>query len=129
MQRIIFFDGDCNLCDSTVTSLFNIDKKHDFFFASLQSETAKNLLKSPDESPDSIVYYENGKSYFRSVAVIKILIQLGGSYRILGRFLSRVPRGMLDFFYKIIAKNRYRLFGKRPACRIPSADERAYFLD
>ncbi|MCC2678807.1 MAG: yuxK [Pseudobdellovibrio sp.] len=129
MQRIIFFDGVCNLCDSVVSRVFKIDKKHKFLFASLQSEAAQRLLKKQDFEKDSIVYFEDGHCYYEADAVLKILQDLGGGYRFFAGVLRIFPRSFRDWIYRKVAKNRYQLFGKKSQCRMASANEKAYFLD
>lgn len=128
MQRIIFFDGVCNLCDSVVSKLFKIDKNHRFYFSSLQSETAKKLLKKQDLAKNSIVYFEEGQTYYFADAVIKIFLELGGAYKFAAMILGALPPLISNFMYKIIAQNRYRLFGQKAQCRLPSTAEKAYFL-
>ncbi len=128
MQRIIFFDGVCNLCDSAVSKVFKIDKNHKFLFASLQSETAQKHLKKQDFEKDSIVYFEAGKSFYFSDAVIEILKVLGGGYLILASVIGLFPKAFRDFIYRKVAANRYRIFGKKAECRLPSETEKSYFL-
>jgi predicted DCC family thiol-disulfide oxidoreductase YuxK len=129
MQRIIFFDGDCNLCDVFVSTLFKIDKKHLFLFAPLNSKTAKSLLKNPDLRPDSVIYYEDGNSYELARAILNIFNRLGGIYSVIAFVMKLIPMFLLDYFYKKIAANRYRWFGKKPICRVPNSGEKPYFLD
>lgn len=128
MQRIIFFDGDCNLCDSVVSRVFKIDKNHKFLFASLQSKTAQNLLKKQDFESDTIVYFDGENPYYFSTAVLKILLELGGIYRIFSLTLAVLPTSVRDWLYKKVAANRYRIFGKKAACRMPLDSEKPYFL-
>ena len=129
MQRIIFFDGHCVLCDGFVSRVFKIDKKHIFNFASLQSESGAKLLSQQDLGSDSVVYFENKQTYTRSAAVLRILFQLGGFYTLLSLVFSVLPTGFRDWLYNKIAKNRYRIFGFNEVCRIPTDEEKAYFLN
>lgn len=129
MQRIIFFDGVCNLCDLVVSRVFKIDKNHRFLYASLQSETARKLLKTGDIAKDSIVFYEAGKTYYYADAVIRILNTLGGVYRLISWILRVFPRPLRDFAYRLVAANRYRLFGQKAECRLATEAEKDYFLD
>lgn len=129
MKRIIFFDGYCNLCNSTVNFLFKIDKNHIFHFSSLQSKTAAQELPKQDLGLDTIVLLVNSDRSYRSTAILRIFYELGGGYTILAMMLSIVPVTIRDWFYNIIAKNRYNLFGKKDTCRLPTVEERQYFLD
>jgi predicted DCC family thiol-disulfide oxidoreductase YuxK len=129
MQRIIFFDGDCNLCDVFVSTLFKIDKKHLFLFAPLNSKTAKSLLKNPDLRPDSVIYYEDGNSYELARAILNIFNRLGGIYSVIAFVMKLIPMFLLDNFYKKIAAKRNRWIGKKPICRVPNSSEKPYFLD
>jgi predicted DCC family thiol-disulfide oxidoreductase YuxK len=125
-KTIIFFDGVCNLCNFTVNILIDLDKKNNLMYSSLQSEFAKQTLKA-EQSLDSVLVLKNGQIYKKSSAVFEILSSLGGAYKIalLFKFL---PRFILDWFYDIIAKNRYKLFGKTESCRIPTSELKAKFL-
>jgi predicted DCC family thiol-disulfide oxidoreductase YuxK len=129
MQRIIFFDGDCNLCEGFISRLFKIDKKHEFTFASLNSVAAEKFLSKQDFRRDSVIYYDNGTIYFEARALLKILRQVGGIYGYFAVLVSFLPIRALNYFYKKVASNRYRIFGKRLSCRVPTAAEKPYFLD
>ena len=129
MKRIIFFDGYCNLCNSTVSFLFKIDKKHTFYFSSLQSKTAAENLPQQDLGLDTIVLLVGSEKSYRSTAILRIFYELGGSYTILAMVLSVLPTKLRDWIYNLIAKNRYNLFGKKDTCRLPTPEERQYFLD
>ena len=125
-KTIIFFDGICNLCNFTVNLLIDLDKKNNLLYSSLQSEFAKQTLKT-DQSLDSVLVLKNGKIYKKSNAVFEILSSLGGAYKIalLFKFL---PSFFLDWIYDLIAKNRYKLFGKTESCKIPTSELKAKFL-
>ena len=126
--KIVFFDGVCHLCNGFVDSVITIDTNHIFYFAPLQGETAQKLLPAQDRAQlDSVIYYESEKLFYSSTAVLKILIGLGGLYRVF-MFLWVIPRPVRDFVYGIIARNRYQWFGKREFCRLPRPDERSYLL-
>lgn len=129
MQRIIFFDGVCLLCNRFVTFVFNYDKKRYFKYASLQSKTAAQMLSQQDLRLDSIVYLEDNKTYRKSKALIKILFQLGGLWQFFARFISIIPIPVRDFIYTKIALNRYKIFGQSDTCRIPTSEEKKYFLE
>ncbi|WP_258098109.1 thiol-disulfide oxidoreductase DCC family protein [Marinoscillum pacificum] len=129
-QPVVLFDGVCNLCNSSVN--FVIDRDRGFFqFASLQSEAAKALLEPTSINPerlDSIVLVEDGKVYHKSTAALKIASKLSGLWPLLSVFRI-LPVGFRDFFYDLIARNRYRWFGKQDACRIPTPELKDRFLD
>lgn len=126
--KIVFFDGVCHLCNGFVDAVISLDTKHNFYFAPLQGETAQALLPVQNRAHlDSVIYYESEKLYDSSTAVLKILIGLGGVYRIFA-LLWVIPRPFRDFFYRIIARNRYRWFGEREFCRLPLPEERGYLL-
>ncbi|MEK6628176.1 MAG: DUF393 domain-containing protein, partial [Bdellovibrionota bacterium] len=83
MQRIIFFDGVCALCNRFINFVFEHDKKRYFNYAALQSKSAAKILNPQELTLDTIVYSENGKIYYKSVAVLKIMFHLGGLFKII----------------------------------------------
>jgi predicted DCC family thiol-disulfide oxidoreductase YuxK len=131
MQKIVFFDGVCNLCNGSVNFLIKQDKKGVLKFASLQSDYAKKMIPKDvlnRENLDTIIFYNDGKFYDRSSAVLKICKALGGRYYVfLVGYL--IPRFIRDGLYRFIANNRYKWFGKKEQCRIPTADLKERFLD
>lgn len=129
-SKILLFDGVCNFCDGTVQFVLKHDKKEVFSFASLQSEAGQSLLRKhglPLEDYDSFVYLDEGKVHTKSTAALRVLKELGGIYRAL-YLLIAVPKPLRDAGYMMIAKNRYRWFGKKDACTLPSKDVRKRFL-
>ena len=129
-SAIILFDGVCNFCNSSINFVIRHDKKNHFRFAPLQSETGKQLLQQFEagELPlDSIVLIENNKLYKQSTAVLKIAKQLGGAYRLLYGFVI-LPRFLRDAVYKYVAKNRYKWFGKKDSCMIPTKEIKEKFI-
>lgn len=129
---IILFDGVCNFCNSSVNFIIDHDAKNYFKFAALQSEAGEKLQKEYDINPedkslDSILLIEDGKLHTHSTAALRIAKHLSGVWSFLYIFII-VPKPLRNIFYKLFAKNRYRLFGKRDACRLPSPEERAKFL-
>ncbi len=128
MKRIIFFDGICPLCNGFVDYVLKKDLNHCFQFSSLQSEFAKKNLKAEHQGLDTILLLENDKVFIKSTAVLRILFQLGGHWNALAVFASVIPRPMRDFFYMLIAKNRYKLVGQYETCRLPSEEEKNRFL-
>jgi predicted DCC family thiol-disulfide oxidoreductase YuxK len=126
---IVFFDGVCGLCNRSVDWIIRHDRNAIFRFAPLQGETSRTLL-GPDAGADlnTIVLLDEHGQHRRSVAVVAILRRLGGFWRLCGALLWIVPRPIRNWGYNVIARNRYRWFGKHDTCRIPSAAERARFL-
>jgi len=128
-ERIVFFDGVCGLCNSFVNRLMRWDRKHTFYFAALQGNTARSHgLGSGESDPESIVYFSQGKVYTESGAAIRIVADLGGLYGLLRIFLI-VPSFIRNGIYRWVARNRYRWFGRKELCRLPTKEERAFFLD
>jgi predicted DCC family thiol-disulfide oxidoreductase YuxK len=127
-KNVVFFDGICHLCNGFVDAVITRDPQHRFLFAPLQGTTAE-LLLSPDDrlNLSTVIYYENGKIYRRSDAVLKILSQTGGAAKLFS-IAWIIPGPLRDFFYKIVAKNRYSWFGEREFCRLPTPEERSYLL-
>lgn len=129
---IILFDGVCNLCDSSVQYIISKDKKDIFRFVSLQSELGIKILNHIGINPNemkSIVLYKPGTAYYlKSVAILEILKNIGGRYKLLSIF-SFVPKVITDFFYDFIAKNRYKWYGKKDSCMIPTTELKSKFLE
>ncbi|SER74804.1 thiol-disulfide oxidoreductase DCC family protein [Salisediminibacterium halotolerans] len=131
MKDIILFDGVCNLCHRGVQFIIKRDRHDRFRFASLQSETASRYLPKKTESAfgDSIVLIEaSGEISTASTAVITISRRLHRIYFLTAVFLL-VPKPFRDACYRIIARNRYRWFGKKDACPLPSPEQRNKFLE
>ncbi|MCA9394853.1 MAG: DUF393 domain-containing protein [Candidatus Omnitrophica bacterium] len=129
-QRLIFFDGVCGLCNRFVDWVIRRDRKGIFMFTPIQGETAAGLIAPLPANTDewSIIYRDaEGKFTRASDAVLTILSDLGGGWRMLGWF-KVMPRDFRDFFYQFVAKRRYQWFKKRAQCRLPTAEERAKFL-
>ncbi len=130
MQRIILFDGICNFCSSSVQFIIKRDPDLKFQFASLQSNEGKQLLIEHQISTDmdSMVLIEKGCVYTKSSAALRIAKELNGAYQLLSIFLV-IPKPVRDIFYTILAKNRYRWFGKKDQCMIPKPEDKQRFLD
>lgn len=126
---IIFFDGVCGVCNAFVDIMLHIDKGQVFHFAPIQGETAQKLLPPLGDNPGewSIVLLDEAGVLERSDACLAILRRLGGVWRVFG-WLRFLPRALRDGAYRVIARNRYRWFGRRETCRVPTADERVRFL-
>lgn len=130
-KRIILFDGICNLCNASVNFIIKNDKKKFFVFASLQSDVAKEILlqfSAKKLNLDSIIYIENGALYEKSTAALKIAKQLRFPWPIFYLFII-IPPFIRDKIYNLIAKNRYKWFGKKDSCMIPTPDLKSLFLD
>ncbi|MFF2445831.1 thiol-disulfide oxidoreductase DCC family protein [Neobacillus sp. NPDC058068] len=130
MERIILFDGVCNLCNSSVQFILKRDPNGTFKFASLQGEAGQSLLKKYglNTNINSFVLLENGEIHLKSTAALRICRKLTGAWRLLAVFLI-IPRSIRDLFYGIIAKNRYRWFGKKDSCMLPKPEWKSRFLD
>jgi predicted DCC family thiol-disulfide oxidoreductase YuxK len=133
MQRkpaIIFFDGHCHLCCNAVQFILHRDKNGYFSYAPNEGKTATSLFQKQigDSSPDSIVLFEHDKFYFRSTAALRIARKLSGAWPILYIFML-IPSPVRDWVYNIIAKNRYRWFGRMETCWMPKPEWKEKFLD
>ncbi len=127
---IILFDGVCNLCNGLVRFIIKRDKIGRFKFASLQSDFGRQWLQQIGKTNnefDSVVLVKEKKYYLKSTGVLKILKDLGGVWKVFYIFMI-VPRPIRDFVYDMIAKSRYRIFGKRDTCMIPTPDLKERFL-
>lgn len=129
-QPLILFDGICNLCCGWVMIVVKLDKRARFKFASLQSETGKNVIKELGISSDKMetVIFIKDKHYFvYSNAVLEILYDLGGIWTMVKVF-KLIPKSIRDYTYIQIAKRRYRIFGRRTSCLIPTPSLQKRFL-
>jgi len=129
-DQIILFDGVCNLCNGSVQFVIQRDPKGRFNFAALQSDAAKQLLKDyqlPVSDLYSIILIKKGKVYQRSSAALEIARGLSGLWPLLYVFVV-IPRFIRDGIYNWIAKNRYRWFGQKEECMIPTPELKSRFL-
>ncbi|EAY27093.1 thiol-disulfide oxidoreductase DCC family protein [Microscilla marina] len=129
-QPIVLFDGVCNLCDDAVQTIIKRDKQEKFLFASLQSEVGQALLRKfnrPVDDLDSFVMIESDTHYIKSTAALRVAREFGGAWRLLYGFII-VPRFIRDAVYDFIAKNRYRWYGKKDECMMPTPELKARFL-
>jgi predicted DCC family thiol-disulfide oxidoreductase YuxK len=130
-KKIILFDGVCNLCSSSVQFIIKRDKKNQFLFGSLQGIAGQEYLKQfnlPADSFNSFMLLEDGKLYTRSSGALRMLKYLGTGWQLFYSFII-VPKFIRDGVYNIIAKNRYKWFGKKEACWIPTPELKAKFLN
>lgn len=116
-DNTIFYDGFCHLCDGTIALLYRLDSKKIFQYTPLQSDLGEKIKKEIGGN-DSIVFYKEKKLYFLSDAVLTIL-ENTKSFSWLGKLGKIVPLAIRDFFYRFVAKYRYKVFGKRTTCSIP----------
>lgn len=131
-KKIILFDGVCNLCDSAVQFVIKHDTKDVFRFVSLQSDLGEKIVNQigiAAKTIDSTILYEPEKGhYYKSEAALKILKNLSGIYRCLLVF-SIFPTSSLNYVYDYIATNRYKWFGKKASCMIPTPELKSKFLE
>lgn len=132
-RKIIFFDGVCNLCNSLIDYVINRNKNKSIYYATLQSDIAKSKLKEYNNiilEPDfkTIYYYKNGIVHSKSSAILHIFLELSYLHKISAKILLLIPKFIRDYIYNIIARNRYRFFGKKQTCRLPTKEEKQQFL-
>jgi predicted DCC family thiol-disulfide oxidoreductase YuxK len=126
---IVFFDGVCGLCNTSVDFLIARDRRRVLRYAPLQGETAAARLDPRDiESLKSIVLADCDGVHRQSTAIVRTLRHLGGGWKLAGWLLWVIPRPLRNIGYRFVSANRYRLFGKKDACRMPTPEERALFL-
>lgn len=128
---VVLFDGTCNLCHGTVRWIVKRDRRGLFRFASLQSSTAESLLRAAGRGPDrpnSVVLLDERGLHTESDAILGILARLDPPWRwlVIGRL---IPKFVRDRLYRFVARHRYRWFGQREECPVPSPELRARFLD
>jgi len=129
-KSIILFDGMCNFCNASVNKIIKYDKKNVFKFAAIQSDAGKKLLTELSIDIlkiDSILLIENNTLFTKSTAVLKIAKQLSGLYKLCYAFII-IPTFMRDVVYDLIARNRYKWFGKKESCMIPTKEVSGKFL-
>lgn len=128
---VLLFDGVCNLCSASVQFVLKYDTRGRFQFASLQSKEGQELLKKhglPIRAFQSFVLIRDGRCYSQSTAALQVARDLKFPINLLSIFLI-IPRPIRDFFYKVIAKNRYRWFGKKESCWLPRPEWKERFID
>ena len=130
-SKIILFDGVCNLCNGAINFIIKRNSKASLKFASLQSDTGKQLLKEYNIDPlktDSIVLIDSNKAFLKSDAALHIAKDLDDAYPLLYSFMI-IPAFIRNSIYDLIARNRYKWFGKKESCMIPTPDLKSRFLD
>jgi predicted DCC family thiol-disulfide oxidoreductase YuxK len=128
---IILFDGVCNLCNRSVQFIIDRDKDKVFSFAPLQSEKAEEILEeySIDQDLDTLILIKDDEMFTKSSAYVEILKELGTGWKIFSLFLGFFPVFLTDIGYDVVARFRYKVFGKRQKCMVPSEDVKNRFLD
>jgi len=128
---IVFFDGVCNLCNTTVNFILQHNAKSNLKFSSLQSPFAKQFLSKfniASTELSTIYFFENGQLFQKSDAVLGVAKHLATPYHWLYYF-SFLPTGFRNLFYNFIARNRYRFFGQSKTCRLATIEEQTRFLE
>ncbi len=131
-KKIILFDGVCNLCNGFVQFVINRDKNDVFRYASLQSEIGQQLISEraiDAKTIDSVILIEPGVAYYiKSDAALQIGRHLKG-YRTFSKLLNLIPSSLRNIVYDYTARNRYKWYGKKDQCMIPTPELKAKFLD
>ena len=128
---VILFDGVCNLCNASVQYVIKHDKKKLFRFASLQSSFGESVLKQydlPVNTFNSFILLSDNKIYTRSTAALLVAKKLSGLIKLFYGFII-IPKFIRDFVYDVIAKNRYKWFGIKQTCMVPTPEQRNRFLE
>ena len=131
MASLVLFDGVCNLCSGFVQFVIARDPGGRFHFGALQSAAARRVLElhdAPDPLPDAMVLVEDGHLYTRSTAVLRVARYLTFPWPLAFALLV-VPRVLRDWVYTLVARRRYRWFGRRDHCMVPTPDLRSRFID
>ena len=130
-KDIVFYDGVCGLCNALVVFLLKYERNNNMSYCSLQSEFAKSFLKdfNVPVNMQTIYYLSDGKLHKRSEAIKKITRNLKSPFLIISYLLAITPKFLRECFYRVFAKNRYKWFGKKDDCKIPSPKNKERFLD
>ncbi len=130
-HAVILFDGVCNLCNKSVQFVIQHDAKKQFRYASLQSQTGKNILKEYGllhQNLASFILIQNGKAYTKSTAALRVAKALNGGWHLLYACII-IPAFIRNAVYNVVAANRYKWFGKQESCWVPTKDLESLFLD
>jgi predicted DCC family thiol-disulfide oxidoreductase YuxK len=131
-QHILLFDGLCNLCNGSVQFILEHERVPIFRFASIQSESGKELLTwcgLPPDFSDAVIYMEHGKIHLGSTAAVKIGQRLRFPWSMISSVGLLIPKKIRDWIYRQIGIHRYQWFGKREVCMIPTRELKARFYD
>ena len=129
-KQVILFDGVCNLCNSSVLFVIKRDKKNKFLFTALREEFGQKIIKKFEIDTtkiDSILLYKNGEIFYKSTAALMVAKNLGFPYN-LGIIFFIIPPFIRNYVYDFIARNRYKWFGKKESCMIPTPELKSRFL-
>lgn len=130
-KKIVLFDGVCNLCNASVQFIIEHDKKNVFQFSSLQSDFGQKLLEKNQLNTtefNSIILLDEENIFQQSDAALRIAKNLNFPVKLLAVFLI-IPKPIRDYFYSLVSKNRYKWFGKKESCWIPTANLKSKFID
>jgi len=129
-SAIIVFDGDCVLCSGWVRFLLRHDREARYRFAAMQAQSGRALLVAhgldPDD-PSSFLLLEGDRAWTDTDAIRRVVAGLGGFWRV-AHVLAWIPKRLRDRIYRLVARNRYRWFGRNASCFVPTPQERARFL-
>ena len=127
-KPILFFDGKCGLCNRLVNFVMSHDPKHQLNFATLQGQTANVLLDIKKTTDlNTLVFYDEGKIFTKSAAVLQIISYLNWPWKII-LIAKLFPTKLCDIIYNFISKRRYSWFGSSDSCRLPTSEEKLFFL-
>jgi predicted DCC family thiol-disulfide oxidoreductase YuxK len=128
-HTIVFFDDSCLLCNSTLQWILRNEKTHTLCFAPLSGIHAKGLIERFSTVPDSIIVSKNNELYVKSLAIIQVLKEMGGIWKLVSICLRCIPNYIRDVVYDFIAKNRYQWFGTVEECLLMKGNYSSRFLD
>lgn len=129
-DSIVLFDGVCNLCNGLVRFIIKRDRKGWIRFSPLQSSFGKASLEKMKMDPEEIntvVYISGDRHFLKSSAILQILKDMGGAWKLLYGLII-IPRFIRDFIYDLVARNRYRVFGRKESCMVPTPDIKERFI-
>ena len=130
-DNVVLFDGVCNLCNALVQFVIRHDRPGKFHFAAIQSKIGGGIMERhglDPKNPQTFVFITDGRAYVRSDAALELLSRFGAAWGLFKIFLI-VPRPIRDALYSLIARNRYRWFGRKDVCMIPTPDIEERFLE
>jgi predicted DCC family thiol-disulfide oxidoreductase YuxK len=127
---VLLFDGVCNVCNAAVQFVVNHERAPEFHFASLQSELGKRMLdeRGLNHDLDTVVVVDGDRVFTRSSAAVHVLRMMGGGWPLLAALLWLIPRPIRNVGYDVFAHFRYRFFGKRDSCMVPTPELRSRFV-
>ena len=129
-DNLILFDGVCNLCSALVQFVIRHDRAANFRFTAIQSQVGKEIFQSHGLDPADLwtfVFISDGRMFLRSDAAIEVVSRFGSAWKVF-RIFRFVPRMVRDWIYSIVARNRYRWFGRKEVCMIPTPEMKERFL-